>query len=96
MACVPYTEGSNTSMQLPSKTYNWIQASLHVAWKGTAQWQLVTTGGRNEKLSNNLSRCSFQTESQETKIQLKLLDIAVTLKYGQGHWKHYEQLKLRE
>ena len=29
-------------------------------------------------------------------IQLKQFDIAVTLKYGQGHWKWYEQEKLNE
>ena len=29
-------------------------------------------------------------------IQLKLNDTAVTLKYGQGHWKWYEQVKLKE
>ena len=27
---------------------------------------------------------------------LKLFDTAVTLKYGQGHWKWYEQVKLNE
>ena len=29
-------------------------------------------------------------------IQLKLVNIAVTLKYGQGHWKRYAQVKLNE
>ena len=28
--------------------------------------------------------------------QLKLFNIAVTLKYAQGHWKCYEQVKLNE
>ena len=28
--------------------------------------------------------------------QLKLFDTAVTLKYGPGHWKWYEQVKLNE
>ena len=28
--------------------------------------------------------------------QIKLFDIAVTLKYGQGHQKWYEQVKLSE
>ena len=28
--------------------------------------------------------------------QLKLFDIAMTSKYGQGHWKWYEQVKLNE
>ena len=29
-------------------------------------------------------------------VQLKLFDTAVTLKYGQGHWKCNEQVKLNE
>ena len=28
--------------------------------------------------------------------RLKLFDITVTLKYGQGNWKWYEQVKLNE
>ena len=30
------------------------------------------------------------------KFQLKLFDTAVAFKYGQGHWKWYEQVKLNE
>ena len=39
----------------------------------------------------------FQLNGYERAIfQLKLYDITVTLKYGQGHWKWYEQATLNE
>ena len=39
------------------------------------------------KIQFNLSNNFFQ---------LKLFDIAVTLKYGQGHYKQYKEIKLNE
>ena len=45
----------------------------------------------------NLTILQFQLNWIRTQnVQLKLVDTAVTLKYGQGHWKWYEQVKLNE
>ena len=44
-----------------------------------------------------LNNYKFQLKRITTQtIQLKMFDIAVTLKYGRGHWKCYDQVKLSE
>ena len=36
------------------------------------------------------------TGYEQNLFQWKLFDIAVTLKYGQGHWKWYRQVKVKK
>ena len=45
-------------------------------------------------LLNNPTKFKFN-QTRTIKFQLKLFNIAVTLEYGQGHWKWYEQVTLK-
>ena len=68
----------------------------------------IHNGHKMHTVLDLFSVCSYDAplnySGQETKstwmrtqnFQLKLFDIGVTLKKGQGHWKQYEKVKLSE
>ena len=56
---------------------------------------------KQTKNKNKKSKCSDNSHSISTQLGTNTkfpfkTDTVVTLKYGQGHWKRYEQVKLNE